>query len=413
MKLTKPRAMTGDDWGRLQYEVMEAFSPGAPVDEAALFAGRPVQVDRMVEAALQRGQHAVLYGERGVGKSSLANIFSKRLSGEHRIVHSVIVNLQPGDDYTAVWRKVFRRLLDTNGVPLSDHYPEIITPDDVLMELSALPLSPMQMIFLDEYDQLQDTAARVLMANTIKDLSDRSCRVTVIIVGVADSVETLIEDHKSISRCLKQIPMPRMLPGELTEVVNSRLKLLRMGIEQEAMSFILALARGLPHYVHLLGQRASVAAIRAASLKVELKHVESALPLCVEETAQTIRTQYHAATNSPRRDNIYKEVLQAAALCDVDDLGYFQPAALCKPLATLLTKDAVPVSVFGQHLRILLTQERGQILEVTGVKHRPRYRFSNTMMQPFILMNGLQAGSITREQITALAASYYQPRLSI
>ena len=54
--------------------VAQAFTPSAPIDDLELFAGRLQQVQVVVNAVVQKGQHVALYGERGVGKTSLANI---------------------------------------------------------------------------------------------------------------------------------------------------------------------------------------------------------------------------------------------------------------------------------------------------------------------------------------------------
>ena len=68
-----------DQAGKLRRyaRVGEVFTPGAPVDRFALFAGRTPQIMSVVDAINQRGQHVVLYGERGVGKTSLANILAE------------------------------------------------------------------------------------------------------------------------------------------------------------------------------------------------------------------------------------------------------------------------------------------------------------------------------------------------
>jgi len=50
------------------------FKPTAPINREDLFAGRQPQTRDVVDAVNQQGQHAVLYGERGVGKTSLANM---------------------------------------------------------------------------------------------------------------------------------------------------------------------------------------------------------------------------------------------------------------------------------------------------------------------------------------------------
>jgi Cdc6-like AAA superfamily ATPase len=341
---------TDEDWQARVYDALEAFSPGAPIDELSLLAGRRPQIERMIETVMQRGQHAILYGERGVGKSSLANTFATRLFGKTRILLCVPVNCHPSDDFSAVWRKVFRRL-EVDGQNLAQKYSNKIEPDDVVLELSGFSLNTVPIVILDEFDKLPNKEAQNLIANTIKNLSDRSVKTTVILVGVADSVSDLIEEHQSVSRCLRQIQMQRMNAAELREIIETRLAKLGMKIQPDALAHIVSIARGLPHYAHLLGQQSAKATLEDKSLIVEMTYVEKAIPECIRETAQTIREDYHKATMSPRRENIYKEVLLASALARVDDLGYFAPADLRAPLSALLDRDA-PVSLYGQHLSV-------------------------------------------------------------
>jgi Cdc6-like AAA superfamily ATPase len=401
---------TDAEWQSRILDALEAFSPGAPIDEFSLLAGRTSQIDAMAETVLQRGQHAILYGERGVGKSSLANVFATKLIGPTRSLLAIHVNCHPNDDFSSLWRKVFRRL-QAGEQNLSDRYQGTIVPDDVVLELSEFDLNTIPIVVLDEFDQLENLEARSMIANTIKNLSDRSVRTTVIIVGVADSVIELIADHKSTERCLNQIPMQRMTGDELKQVINRRLPDLGMTIKPDAMAYIVALSRGLPHYSHLFGQQSAKKALEDHKLAIELKHVESALPECVSKTKQSIREQYHSATMSPRKNHMYREVLLAAALSQVDDLGYFAPADLCAPLSALLKSPAL-VSFFGQHLKVLCEKDRGEILEQKGSPRKYRYRFVESMMQPFILMQGLQTGAISRQQVLDLAASHYEPRFS-
>src|SRR5688572_20211303 len=71
------KRMSEDDWVALEWEVRQLFD-GAPIDEEDLFAGRQTEVHRMLESVLERSKHVVLYGEKGVGKTSLSNVFWKR-----------------------------------------------------------------------------------------------------------------------------------------------------------------------------------------------------------------------------------------------------------------------------------------------------------------------------------------------
>ena len=58
----------------------EVFRPAAPIDRQSLFSGRTRQLGDLFAVAEQPGQHAVVYGERGVGKTSLVSVAAEVLS---------------------------------------------------------------------------------------------------------------------------------------------------------------------------------------------------------------------------------------------------------------------------------------------------------------------------------------------
>src|SRR5689334_13195709 len=65
--------------------VRSIFTPHQPIQSIELFFGRSKEVSAIIEQLNTPGQHALLFGDRGVGKSSLANVASdlvlSRLSG--------------------------------------------------------------------------------------------------------------------------------------------------------------------------------------------------------------------------------------------------------------------------------------------------------------------------------------------
>jgi hypothetical protein len=374
-------------WQFRRYEALNLFSPAAPIDENDLFAGRSEQIESLIEAVLQRGQHAVVYGERGVGKTSLVRTFSTKLIGQIKSLASVIVNCDPADNFSRLWKKVFRDL-ESCGFSVVDSYPGEVTPDDVRRVLSRFDSTVTPIIILDEFDKVEDGLTKTLIANTIKALSDYSVSPTLIVVGVAKSVTDLIQEHQSISRALLQVHMPRMNRSELEEIIDKRLAKIGMTIQPEALSRIVSLSRGLPHYTHLLGQFAALRAIDDRVTELSLRHVSAAQSDCLGRVDQTIRHQYHQATQSPRGSNIYREVLLACALADADDLGFFPAKAVELPLTRIIGKPH-DVAMFGQHLKRLCEPTRGQILELTGTPRRFRYRFVEPLMQPYIILRGI------------------------
>jgi energy-coupling factor transporter ATP-binding protein EcfA2 len=102
---------------RLIAQVGSVFTPGAPIDDYALFGGRMDQVTDVINTVGQKGKHVILYGERGVGKTSLANVLAQVFAGfDNFRLKSVGVNCQTNDNFATLWSNVFRELeWDGNG----------------------------------------------------------------------------------------------------------------------------------------------------------------------------------------------------------------------------------------------------------------------------------------------------------
>lgn len=399
--------MTEEDWDVLWGEVNEAFSPGAPVQEKDLFAGRIEQLRMLVDVVQQRGRHGIVFGERGVGKTSLANILQLVVHAPNRNVISVKVNADPQDTFTTLWQKIFKRLnyevrREDGSVEkrkIADDYSGEIGPDDVQLELSTFNSNTIPVIVIDEFDRIADARATVLMADTIKGLSDYSSNATVVIVGVAEDVSDLIEGHQSISRALLQVKMPRMTAAELEQIIKSRYGKCGIADDEEALWKMTFLSRGLPYYAQLLGMHSARSAIRSRSRKVRPEDVDSALKEAVGELDQTIKETYLAATRSQRGDTLYAPVLLACALAKGDELGSFQQTAVAEPLNRILPGKNYKPSTFAFHMNEFTQPARKCVLERFGEPRNYRYRFTDPLLQPFVILKGLADGVV--DDVTA------------
>lgn len=103
---------------KLRQKVMvgQIFNPSAPVLTQSLFAGRERQLMTTINAISARGQHVAIYGERGVGKTSLANILSdvfedlsSKITNVAKFIY-VRVNCDGDETFATLWRKVFREI---------------------------------------------------------------------------------------------------------------------------------------------------------------------------------------------------------------------------------------------------------------------------------------------------------------
>lgn len=400
---------------RSQIQLRTVFTPGAPVRRVDLLAGRRREIGRVISAVSQVGQHAIIFGERGVGKTSLAGLIHEIWSEAAKDIDRLVaprVNCDTGDDFQSIWAKIsedIRLVFDRRGVDLKS-----LTGNGVfqaaLTELESGSATPAAVrralqladysfiIVIDEFDRLDDRDAARMVADTIKMLSDHWVDATLIVVGVADTVDELIEEHASIDRCIAQVLVPRMTSDELQEIVQKGLAVVSMAVDEQALARITSLSQGLPHYTHLLALTSAHEALQAGRREVIVEDVRLGLDAAVEQTQETIRSAYHQATASPRKENLYKQVLLACALAPVDDLGYFAPADVRRPMTSIMGK-AYDIPSYIRHLHELCNEKRGRVLQSSGEQRKRRYRFRNPLLEPYILLRGYREGLLPDENL--------------
>ena len=356
--------------------VAQAFRPSAPVDRRSLFSGRTDQIAELFSAVAQPGQHAVVYGERGVGKTSLSAVVAELLASSG--VLTARTTCDSGDDFSSVWRKALGEIAlhsESRGIgfaatttdvatPASAVFGEaVVTPHAVARGLEALARTRPLAIFLDEFDRLSNPEDRALFTDTIKQLSDDAAPATLVLVGVADTIDELLREHRSIERALVQVRMPRMARDELAEVARGGIEAAQMTIEAPAVDRVTALSQGLPHFTHLLTQLAAQAALAERHADVGTPEVEFAVERAVQRAQQSVTEAY-------LRAEVAGPALLAAALAEDDEFGYFAGVEGLEQLAEL------------------------GVLERRDSAEGPRYRFTNPLLPPYVVMRGVAAGVV-------------------
>lgn len=374
----------------------KTFTPAAPVSRRDAFSGRYQQINDIVTAVVQPGRHVVLYGERGVGKTSLANILSELLIGEgdNRRDFAKRITCNAGDTFRSIWRRALREL----GVepPEEWQYAEP-NPDDLRQVLSGV--RPPMVLVLDEYDRVDDDDSLSRMADLLKSLSDHAVGTKIVIVGVSDSIEALIGEHESVVRAIEQVQMPRMSSMEIMQVVSRGFEAVGMTVTDDAIVRITKISEGLPTYAHLLSLHSGTRAIDDDREEVSLAHVDAAMRDVLDKHSN--RATYAQAIQSSRPDNLYAQVLIACALAKKDQLGYFPATAVRDPLSRIMGKP-YDTPAFAKHLKAFMDLERGAVLQRTGPTRSFRFRFRDPLLQPYALLAGIANSIIPSDYVDEL-----------
>lgn len=390
------RKLTEEDWLALRFEVGDLFTPSTPVSTAELFAGRRPQIIKLIETVSERGRHAVIYGEPGVGKTSIAQTLQLLIPTKTSTVRYIRRPVFPNDTFSKIWLDIFRELRFTADVgqglenfSVAELYKDGVQPADVVRELANFSENDVPIIVIDEYNVLEDAETSRLMAGTIKAVSDQSLKVTIIVVGISDNVIDLVQGHESIVRCSEEILMPRMRSDELKELLEKRILRLDMTLEPNAKWKIINLSKGLPSFCHALGKGAVISAIDNRRLQVREIDVDKSIDELLNSSQHTLKEQYERATRSNQERARYRQILTACALSKADESGYFTPKQVQQPLAAILRKP-IGIDGFNDNLKDFTEEKRGRVLQVVGTERIYRYRFRNPAMQPYVIMKGIK-----------------------
>ncbi len=389
--LTKREVWADQDWGLAYAATQRLFNPSSPIDEDRLFSGRLTQVSDMLGVVYERGAHAILFGERGVGKSSLANTITAKIPPAVTNVKFVKENCRPEDTFFTLWSKI---LFDFqyDGVGVSDYLKDETRDFVVIKILESLPKTSQYVFVFDEFDRIASSGTKSAVADTIKHFSDYPQNVTIVIVGVGYSIEELFGAHPSIQRCCRQIPMPRMSKPELSEIIFERYPQIGLSCDERLVTKLIELSRGLPGYAHLAGREAALSAIERRSRTIDEIDYSAAIKESVRRAQESIITAYNRAVYSAK-ENIYKEVLLACAIAKTDDQGMFAAADIRDALISILDRR-VEIASFTRHLAAFCDPDRGPVLRKSGKKNRFQYQFVDAPLQPYIFMSGRRDGLI-------------------
>lgn len=371
----------------------QVFSPTAPIKQKDFFMGRIQQLTKIVDAINEVGQHAILYGERGVGKTSLANIMQTSYTN----LYIVKITCSRDASFKTIWQETFDNIQfsqTTAGIGfnatqkqelinIGKHFASINQPkpSDVINLVKQLPAN--FLFIFDEFDNIDEKRTKAIFSDLIKSMSDNVTNATIVLIGIADNVEDLVGEHQSLERCLKQVKMPRMSPAESAEIIQRGLDTLQISISAKIKEQIVEFSSGFPHYTHLLCKYGAKEIIENDKTEFNASYLTIAIKNGIENTSEQLRASYQKATVGIKENSKWTAVLHACAISDIDQFNCFTIGNVLNQFNIISGKNAKGSNI-NYNLNQLCTKERGEVLKKIGKGVNTRYRFVNPMMRAYV-----------------------------
>lgn len=401
-------AMVEDDrWGlkreaRIrESNVREVFTPHQPVDKIDLLFGRDDEVRRILENINTPGQHALLYGERGVGKSSLANVIAEVLAPVYS-EHVIVKRCDSRDTFETILGGAFELVgvdLDlqeevertergtstsatikiieggrSSGSSLDRTYrrPPEVAPSravDMLANLDAL-------LVIDEADAIREAGDRQKLAEFVKMLSDSGSKLKVFLVGIAETASDLTAGHPSVSRCLAETKLQRLTEEELREIIHGGAYRVGLQFLDEAAEAIVACSARYPHFTHLLALKCAENAVISGKPIITRDDVDAALESARRDAEGTLKLAYDSAIRS-YNTNMYKVILEAAAHLDGPEFTADELRAAIESQ----TGEPISQNSLNNYFQRLVSADGSTVLRrmAKGI-----YRFSDPRMPSYV-----------------------------
>ncbi|MCA1706463.1 MAG: ATP-binding protein, partial [Actinobacteria bacterium] len=372
--------------------LFEVFRTASPVSDPKWFVGRTSELDAVSSAVVQRGLHAIIYGNRGIGKTSLANIAGRIHRTDHLVVYCAC---SPGDTFDSLFRQILdsvRRAATAPAVAAfsarnpSIQSAQVLTPGHIGLVLDEWAAITPVIIVIDEL-QLLDAESTARLIQAIKTISDHGADVTCLLVTASPDQFTLLENASSISRMLHWIRLDALSEDASHTFVREGLRSAGLEATGGVENRIALLSRGLPLYLSRLALAAGQSAMDDGRTLVAPSDVARAVGSVLGETAiEDLKMVYDRAARSPRSPTLHKQVLVACALASSTASGTFSAKDVRREMANL-AGDAGGANVVP-YLRQFASGSgpRGGILEEVSAPRRYVFRFVDPQLAAYVLL---------------------------
>ena len=374
------------DEDRFYNTLYEYLSPSEPIDREEMLRGRELELDKAIKALRAPGRHLFIYGERGVGKSSLAQtvgylyqssdnepikVECSQDSEFYRIIEYIAEEAikHPKENIeTTHQTRITAKILSYEYTHKTSKNSVKVTVDSmsdavsVLGDIAVLH-SEKPVIIIDEFDTITDNSQRALFAILIKHLSDKKIPIKLILTGIGKSLTELLGAHLSSPRQLPQLHLDRLHWNGRFEIIAQVARAFDIEISDDISFRIAGISDGFPHWIHSVCEKLLIEAYEDQQVikKVTLDHYYAAIREVITDMNESLRAPYEKATMKDTDD--FHHILWA--LADAHDsqrqFGNIYKSYLA--IAKELSIPPIDKSTFSRRLASLRKQSHGSVVE--------------------------------------------------
>lgn len=431
--------------------LLNAFQPATELDDPERFAGRGMQVRELADSLHSVGATPLIYGDRGLGKSSLAVQMRRIAMGDLGLLShlnaerlalppdsafltfyvtctdstqsfadllQLLVNSAesvenvPSDGGTAshlvdrtTRKKLTLKMFELESTKKYQTESQRLSYQDLNLEEKLIQLCDLLtaayqqpvLFIIDELDRMGDTKG---LASFLKAITGDHLKF--MLVGVAGNVSELLSDHQSLERRLVPVRVPLMTTTELSQVVLKAQGYLSenqipLRFTDDAVVRLARVASGFPWFTHVLGQQCLVFADEEGRVTIDEGHVRHAVSSIVDNRfAQQFSDTYQMAVrDSSRREATLRAF---ASWMDAD----VPTGEIYKVLKRLGVSGP---STYKGHL---CSADYGSVLAGPAFQKRGLVRFRNEMFKAYVRMRPSIYHDIDR-QVKAAMSAYMTP----
>ena len=283
-----------DRFAGIRLKLAEAFTPSNPITDRRMFAGRAEVLTKLISAIEGQRLHTIVYGERGIGKTSLLHVLGQAAAEARYLV--VYISCGAASEFDETVRSIAEHIpllfhkdygptheASEKGASFASLLPAGAVSVRAASELFAAVVGTRVLVLMDEFDRTNSVEFHRNMAEFMKNLSDRAVRVQFVISGAAANVSEFVSHIPGIRRNVFALQLPPMTADEIHDLIKNGEEASSVSFEPTAIEFIAQVTNGLPYVATLLSYHAGLAAADGARTVITPGDVSAAISEAMSE----------------------------------------------------------------------------------------------------------------------------------